>query len=880
MGKNGDEPGFEPLARGAGIGRYVVLNLLGRGGMGEVYAAFDPELDRKVAVKLLRARIENGVSMSEGRQRTLREAQAIARLAHPNVVVVYDVGTFREQVFIAMEFVDGHTASYWVQAQTRTWQEILKVYLAAGQGLQAAHEKGLVHRDFKPENVMVARNGEVRVMDFGLAREIEARPTVNGPVTTTTAKFGGVRTDGGTIVLHKQRADGPSTTTVGAVPVAMANDDGVVRELRDTDPSSAAADLFSARLTRTGAIMGTPAYMAPEQFFKAGTDARSDQFSFCVTLYEALYGERPFPGNNIQTLVGNIVQGNIRDAPPNTKVPTWVRKVLLRGLRPTAAERYPSMAEILAALKTDPRTKYRRIALGAALALVPLAVGFGVRQIVADRTIVCTDGADRLNSAWELNSDGRSEGPRQRKIHEAFLATGKTYAPDVYETVRRALSQYAHRWSDMYKETCEATHVRHDQSPEVLDLRMSCLRERLEGMRALTSVFAGATSEVVDNAVSAAGALTSLDRCSDVVSLRAIVKPPDDPTTRAKVNSLREKLADIKARFDAGQWKDALKEGPALVSGARSIGYPALTAETLALVGQMETTANRPQNAEKLMYEAFDLADVAHHDELRAEVATTLVFVVGTLQARFQDAQMWAATASAVLERIGGHDQLRAWLLNNVGCSYSVHHDDDAAVHALESASALKERILGKDSVDVGISESNLAQVLQNMGRYQPALGHIDRALAILQTRLGSDHPYLAQQLCNRGEILNSLGRYTEAREPLERASRIWERELGREAIYRSYALTGIGISYLGEGKPASALEPLERALKIRLANDVEPADRAETLFALARALWASGRQRDRARALAAQARAAYDSAARKPDSAEVDSWLAEHGSS
>src|SRR6185312_10751533 len=246
MGRNSDDPVSEPLARGASLGRYVVLGLLGRGGMGEVYAAFDPELDRKVAVKLLRARIENGVSMSEGRQRTLREAQAIARLSHPNVVTVYDVGTFRDQVFIAMEFVDGNTASYWVQAQPRTWQEILKVYLVAGRGLQAAHEKGLVHRDFKPENVMVARDGEVRVMDFGLAREIDVRGARHAPVTTTTAKFGDVRTDGGTIVLHQQKPDAP--------PVALANADGVVRELQDTQPSSTGTDLFGARLTRTGAI--------------------------------------------------------------------------------------------------------------------------------------------------------------------------------------------------------------------------------------------------------------------------------------------------------------------------------------------------------------------------------------------------------------------------------------------------------------------------------------------------------------------------------------------------------------------------------------------------------------------------------------------------
>ena len=159
----------QALARGSAIGRYVVLGLVGRGGMGEVYAAYDPELDRKVAVKLLRIKPGAGVSLVEGRQRTLREAQAIARLSHPNVVVVYDVGTFKDQVFIAMEFVDGNTVTYWVQSETRTWQEILKVFVAAGRGLIAAHEKGLVHRDFKPDNIMVSRDGQVRVMDFGLA---------------------------------------------------------------------------------------------------------------------------------------------------------------------------------------------------------------------------------------------------------------------------------------------------------------------------------------------------------------------------------------------------------------------------------------------------------------------------------------------------------------------------------------------------------------------------------------------------------------------------------------------------------------------------------------------------------------------------------------
>src|SRR3954462_11304837 len=165
----GNEAG---LAKGATLGRYVILGLLGRGGMGEVYAAFDPELDRKIAIKLLRARPGTGADASQGQTRLLREAQAIARLSHPNVVVVYDVGTFEESVFIAMEFVEGSTLGYWLHAETRAPREVLEVFAAAGRGLAAAHAAGIIHRDFKPENVMLTKDGQVRVMDFGLARQI------------------------------------------------------------------------------------------------------------------------------------------------------------------------------------------------------------------------------------------------------------------------------------------------------------------------------------------------------------------------------------------------------------------------------------------------------------------------------------------------------------------------------------------------------------------------------------------------------------------------------------------------------------------------------------------------------------------------------------
>src|SRR5450432_1336729 len=441
------ESGPGTLPRGGTIGRYVVLGLVGRGGMGEVYAAYDHELDRKVAVKRLRVKPGNGVSLAEGRQRTLREAQAIARLSHPNVVVVYDVGTFEDQVFIAMEFVDGATVTYWVQAKTRSWQEIVKVFTAAGRGLQSAHDKGLVHRDFKPDNVMVGRDGQVRVMDFGLARQMdkpgikEHRPRG----ASSMPKRADVEVGSGTLPLE-----------LGAIPI----DQGTLvlnPGLADSggDMQSSVSGLFDARLTRTGAMMGTPAYMAPEQFFGKETDSRTDQFSFCVSLYEALYGERPFPGKKLTELTANVVQGTVRAAPAGTKVPFWVRRILLRGLRSAPPERFPSMGEMLDALGKDPRAFWRKLAIGAAIALLPVAVGFGVWKNTNDRRALCIGGGDKLAGIWEMHPPDQPEGPRQSQIHAAFLRTGKSYAADVYETVTRALTSYAQSWANMYQQTCE-----------------------------------------------------------------------------------------------------------------------------------------------------------------------------------------------------------------------------------------------------------------------------------------------------------------------------------------------------------------------------------------------------------------------------------------
>ncbi|PCC74466.1 Serine/threonine protein kinase [Nannocystis exedens] len=285
------------------LGRYRLLGRLGAGGMGIVYAAYDGRLERKLALKLLRpSRLGNADAVA----RTLREARALARLSHPHVVHVYEVGELDgREIFVAMEHLDGPTLRAWLDAERRPWRAVLEVFRQAGEGLAAAHAHGIVHRDFKPHNAMFGGDGRVRVLDFGLA-QIDGAADVREPVTA--ANF----------------AERPGS------------------------------------LTSTGAVLGTPAYMAPEQLAGQKGDARSDQFSFCVALYEALYGKRPFAGETLGELADSVSSERVTPPPRSSDVPAWVREALLRGLRADPERRWPSMTALLAALSGDPAARRRR----------------------------------------------------------------------------------------------------------------------------------------------------------------------------------------------------------------------------------------------------------------------------------------------------------------------------------------------------------------------------------------------------------------------------------------------------------------------------------------------------------------------------------------
>ena len=361
------------LDTGQKVGRFVVINRLGSGGMGVVFAAYDPKLDRKVALKLLRSREETTLSPQNAQMRLLREAQAIAQLSHhENVVTVYDYGTFESEVYIAMEFVEGDTLTEWLRRWDRHWRDVIGKFLQAGKALAAAHAGGLVHRDFKPDNVLVGNDERVRVMDFGLARSLFADSSLESTIELPAeSPPGGPRASGnpGTAETVPNGPQPPSQVRASPAGKAGAH---AGKSGTQTGHTPRALD---HPLTKTGTVLGTPRYMAPEQFSAVVADARSDQFSFCVALYEALYKAHPFEQRTAEGLITAPDTTAIQPPPTNSNVPSWLHKALVRGLECEPARRFTSMDALLREIKPRPRPQSRlRLIVPAAVAILAVAL--------------------------------------------------------------------------------------------------------------------------------------------------------------------------------------------------------------------------------------------------------------------------------------------------------------------------------------------------------------------------------------------------------------------------------------------------------------------------------------------------------------------------
>lgn len=754
------------LARGSTVSRYVVLEQIGHGAMGVVYAAYDPQLDRQVALKLVRTQ---GRQQENLRRRLLLEAQSLARLSHPNVVAVHDVGTHGDSVFLAMELVEGTSLEDWLE-QPRPWREVLRVFRDAGQGLAAAHAAGLVHRDFKPANVLVGRDGRARVTDFGLARPSN-RASVSGAAA----------------------------------------------------PRESPRELDGAQLTRAGTLVGTPAYMAPEQLRGQGVDALSDQFSFCVALYEALHGVRPFEGNSIQALRRSTSEGRVRAPARETKLPARVRRAVLRGLRARPEERFPSMEALLAVL--TPSTLRVRTWLATAVLALGL-LGVAVDYALSHRHEVrCAQEADKLAAAWSPE--------RRERVHAAFLATGKPYAIAAWEKLSAELEAHASQWRTLRAEACLAAE---EKASDTAWQTAACLDARLWQLAAVTELLEKADAQTVQNAQQMVASLEGLTGCKEAPALSIRPLPPD--ALRPRVDAARRRLAEARARLEAGRHSEGITVTAAILEEIQGLDYRPLEAEVLMLHGHLHAMAGKLKEAEEILYKALWAAEACRDDETSARVWLLLIWVVGDQLARAGEVDRIVQHAQAAVERLGrerfpaiatdlhlrmgglllvqgkleqadteysqglelsrkthGPEGMRTtFFLSGLGRVRSRQNRPAEALELYRRAQELREHLVGPDHPAHALSLNNIAIELLALGRREEAVATWRRALVLLESSRAPDHPSFAAPLTNLAAVLRSMGRLDEAKQNLERALAIFERSRGPDHPNTASALTELGM--------------------------------------------------------------------------------------
>ncbi len=733
------------------IGRFVVLDRIGAGAMGAVYSAYDAQLDRRVALKVLHARRE----ADEHERRLVREAQAMARLSHPNVVTIHDVGEHADRLYLAMELVEGVTLRRWLQADARTWREIVAVFVQAGRGLAAAHEAGLVHRDFKPDNLLVDRRGRAKVADFGLAHTGTGEPS-------------------------------------GADASASA---------------SGSSDASSDRLTRSGTIVGTPAYMSPEQAGGEEPGPADDQFSFCVALYEALYGVRPFAGTRLVELVANVRTGTFAETSRGDAVPPRIRAIVRRGLAFHRADRWPSLGALVDALERDP-TRGRRRWLAASALVALVAVGSGAYFVLRHRALQrCDDAEAQTRALW--NDDARE------RTRTSFERTALPFAAATWELADPIAGAAVDALAVAHGDACRARELGPRFDDEQAHAVDECLAEHDARLAALVELWSDADQRILERAVSAATQLPEPSRCLDPEWLRDRPAPPD-VETRDAVQAVRLRLAHASALQRSGRSSDAADVTRAALEEADAIGYEPVRAEALRALGQCESNLGHPREALTLLRSAFVAATRSRHDEMAAEAAVSSVFsaqMAGELDA----ADEWAEVAEAVLDRTGQLETpLHAVLLGFRGSVAARRTRLDDAARLFAEADAMLARIepdpnsLARSSI---LENWGLADA--SRGAYDDAEAHHREAYEINLARLGPGHPDVALSLNNLGLVQMHRGDFPGAARLYEESIALTERASGPNAPRLFAALDNLGLAESRMGHLDAALRLHTRALVI-----------------------------------------------------------------
>ncbi len=821
------------LARGAVVGRFVLLGTLGAGGMGVVYAAHDPELDRKVALKLLLPRL-GGTSDGGGRTRLVREAQALAKLSHPNVVAVHDVGTHGDSVWIAMEFVEGQTLSAWAEGRARRWTEVLPVLVDVARGVAAAHEAGLVHRDLKPDNVMLGRDGRVRVMDFGLAHgrgpaEVVAEATPGIPAGPESAA---PRTTGPGLTMTLDPTAGFTSTQVSGTELASTLAAGMPRgSLR----AGGVAVALGSRLTAVGAVQGTPAYMAPEQWMGREALPATDQFGWSVMAWELLYGEPPFVGETMASLSAAVTAGQRRPVPRGRAVPAWLRRVIERGLAGEPARRWPTMTALLAALEQGKRRARLGMAVGvvAGVALLGLGVAGYRRWDISQRMATCAAAGAEIDGVW-------NDGARQR-LRDAFTATEVSDASATAERVLPWLDRQAAAWKQGRTEVCVNSEVQARWDADLRDRAVWCLEDRRIELTAVASEFTRATEMTLQRAVFVGAGLKAVDSCLNEDILRRQPAPPAHG--RESIQEVHTKLSRADALSAGGEIKQALAVATEAREQAEAIDWPPLSAAAMVQQGYLLEKSGDVNAGEEVSLRAYFAAARAGAWDVAADAAIDLIYIVGHRQARHEEGRIWGEHAAMALAHAGDPLGLaEAERLNSLGGELVAMDEFAEARTMYERALAIGERVLGPEHPDVGRTLGNLGTLYMRLGELAEARRLMERTLASHEQSLGPDHPLIAVTLNNLAILDTMAGEFPAARARYERALASTRRVLGPDHPEVAGHLNNLANLLESTGAHAEALAMHQQALAItQKALGPEHPDAAQSMFNIATVHIATG---------------------------------------
>ena len=742
------------------IGRYVAMEKIGSGAMGVVYAARDPELGRKVAIKVLRRDASGAIE----RARLLREARSMAQLSHPNVVPVYDVGTIAPDdpsagtspaVFIAMEYVEGVTLSRWLAAEPRDVEQILAVMMDAGRGLAAAHASGLVHRDFKPDNVMVGKDGRARVMDFGLA-------------------------------LSAPRATAPSDR-------------------------GRATHVDAASLSTAGGVAGTPAYMAPEQFRGDELGPACDQFGLCVTLWEALHGRRPFTGRTVAQLWAALSEGRPSPSTSPREVPTWLRNAIARGLAFAPEDRWPSIDALLHALdRGRVRARRRRLAIAAGAMVIAAAGALGVRAVEARSSeAACERAGEAVLASWPGRAD---------EVRTALLGTAMPSAEITIERVVPWLDEWSAAWRSVRTEACVAHEIDHTLSSGHYRRARGCLDVQAAAIGATIDELAAGGRDAVHRGAKAATRSFDPRACIDPIALERSTWPEDGAWD--DVLALRRRLAAVTARESLGNGADVLVEERAILAEARRVGFTALTAETQVHLGVTLAEKAEYAAAEIELREAFFAAIRVGADDVALHAAAQLAHLLAVQQSRAEQGLEWVRHGEMLAEREGGGSPAAAATLRLVRAEVSAQRGDyDDALAKYRDVLAIRERELTPDHPDIAETLNAMANVEVHRGRSREAEALYERALSMSERALGPEHPDVAHVVNNLANVYSQRGSQEDAARLHRRAMAIRERALGPDHPLVATSLGNLAAAMFSQREFGEALALYRRALAIKEAS-------------------------------------------------------------